>query len=388
MKILAVESDDERKAFLKMPIVLYKNDKNYIRPLDKDIESVFDPKKNKYFRHGSCIRYLLQDDNGKYIGRIAAFVNKRTAKSFDQPTGGVGFFDCIDDKNAAFLLFDSAKEWLKENGMEAMDGPVNFGDRDKWWGLLVDGFHAPCYCCNYNPPYYRQFFEEYGFDVYFKQYTYYRKVSDELAPTYMEKAKRILADKDYSFEHMRKENLEKYIEDFRVVYNKAWVKHAGVKEMTPVQAKSIMEQLRPILDEQIVWYTYFKGECVGFFVNIPELNQLFVKYVNGRLDLIGKLKLLYHKWRGSSKTMYGIVFGITPEHQKKGVEVAMIVSAAKTIQDKNKVPYEDFQMNWIGDFNPRMMNVAEQIGGRIYKTHHTYRFLFDRTKEFKRHPML
>lgn len=388
MTIQEVQDKKTEKAFLELPLSLYKNDPNFIRPLDKDIAFVFDKEKNKYFRHGECIRWILIDGDGKTIGRIAAFINRKTAKTFDQPTGGLGFFESVENKEAAFLLFDTAKTWLQEKGMEAMDGPINFGDRDKWWGLLVDGFYQPCYCSNYNPPFYQRYFEEYGFEIYFKQYTYYRKVRKQLAPSYLEKANIILDNKDYHFEHMRLKNLPKYIEDFRTVYNKAWVNHAGVREMSTLQAKAIMGQLKPILDEQIVWYTYFKGECVGFFINIPELNQLFVKHVNGKLNLIGKLKFLYHKWMKTSKAMYGIVFGITPEHQRKGVEVAMIVSAARTIQDKNKVPYEDIQMNWIGDFNPKMMNVAEQIGGEIYKTHHTYRYLFDRTKEFKRHPKL
>lgn len=388
MIIQEVQDKKTGKAFLELPLSLYKNDPNFIRPLDKDIAYVFDKDKNKYFRHGECVRWILTDIKGKIIGRIAAFINRKAAKTFDQPTGGLGFFESIENKDAAFLLFDTAKKWLQEKGMEAMDGPINFGDRDKWWGLLVDGFYPPCYCSNYNPPYYQKYFEEYGFEIYFKQYTYYRKVRKELASSYLEKANIILNNKDYHFEHMRLKNLPKYIEDFRTVYNKAWVNHAGVREMSTLQAKAIMHQLKPVLDEQIVWYTYFKGECVGFFINIPELNQLFVKHVNGKLDFIGKIKFLYHKWMKTSKAMYGIVFGITPDHQKKGVEVAMIVSAARTIQDKNKVPYEDIQMNWIGDFNPKMMNVAEQIGGEIYKTHHTYRYLFDREKPFKRHAKL
>lgn len=387
MYLQEVSDKKAAKEFLLFPLSIYKNDPNYIRPLDKDVEFVFDKEKNKYFRHGECVRWLLKDEQGKVIGRIAAFINKKSLKSFDQPTGGVGFFECIENKEAAFKLLDTAKDWLAERGMEAMDGPINFGDRDKWWGLLVDGFYPPCYCCNYNPKYYQDFFEEYGFEVYFKQYTYYRHLDTALSDSYMEKAQRILQNPDYTFEHMRIKNLPKYIEDFRTVYNKAWVKHLGVKEMTPAQAKVIMGQLKPILDEKIVWYAYYKGECVGFYVNIPELNQLF-KYVNGKLDLIGKLKFLYHKWRKDNKTMYGIVFGISPEHQKKGVEAAMIVAASKVLLHKKQVSYEDFQMNWIGDFNPKMMNVAEQIGGKIYKTHHTYRYLFDRTKEFKRHAII
>jgi hypothetical protein len=58
------------------------------------------------------------------------------------------------------------------------------------------------------------------------------------------------------------------------------------------------------------------------------------------------------------------------------------------VQDRSKVQYEDFVMNWIGDFNPRMMAVAEQIGGRIWRTHATFRYLFDREKEFKRAPII
>src|SRR6476661_10448009 len=251
MRILEVNDKITAKAFLHLPLSLYKTDPCFIRPLDKDIKSVFDPQKNKYFRHGDCIRWILVNDKNETIGRVAAFVNNKTLKSYDQPTGGIGFFECVANKDVAFLLFDTAKDWLKKQGIQAMDGPVNFGERDKWWGLLVDGFHEPCYCCNYNPPHYQQYFEDYGFEVYFKQHTYYRKVRAELAPAYQDKANLIFNNPDYHFEHLKLKNLPKYIEDFRTVYNKAWVKHEGVKGMTALQAKSIMQHLKPVLDEQI-----------------------------------------------------------------------------------------------------------------------------------------
>lgn len=388
MKLIQVNNHALARHFLHFPLSLYKNDPNFIRPLDKDIEQVFDEKMNKQFRGGACCRWILQTAAGETIGRIAAFVNKKTSASFEQPTGGMGFFECINDQQAAFMLFDAAKNWLKEQGMEAMDGPVNFGDRDKWWGLLIDGFYPPCYCCNYNPPYYRSFFEAYGFEVYFKQYTYFRLVNEKLAPQYYDKAAHILNNTDYTFEHLKKDQLEKFTEDFRTVYNKAWVKHTGVKEMPSAQASHMMGKLKYVLDERIVWFAYFKGEPIGFFISIPELNQLFVRYVDGRMNLLGKLKFIWHKYIGTCKAMYGIAFGIVPRHQRKGVETALIVAAARIVQDKRKVLYTDLQMNWIGDFNPKMMNVAEQIGGRIYKTHHTYRYLFNPEKEFKRHPMI
>ncbi len=372
------------KEFVEVQPNLYKSDPNYIRPLDADVENVFNKSINKYYEEGKCIKWILKDDGGKAIGRIAAFINPLTACTFDQPTGGIGFFECINDKNAAFLLFDAARNWLKLNNMDAMDGPVNLGSRERWWGLLVKGSHPPCYCCNYNPPWYQNFFEEYGFEVFFKQYTYIRSVKEPLKQIYYDVAERVLKKGNYSFRNFEKKRMDAYIEDFRHVYNKAWVNHEGVGEMSFGEAKKIITSLIPVIDERIAWFAYYEDEPVGFFLSIPELNQLFVRYAHGRLNLMGKLRLLSNKWTGKCRTMYGLVFGIIPEHQKKGVEIAMIVSAANSLL-KNKA-YDDIQMNWIGDFNPRMMHVAEQIGARVYKTHHTYRYLFDRSVEFKRHP--
>jgi hypothetical protein len=156
--------------------------------------------------------------------------------------------------------------------------------------------------------------------------------------------------------------------------------------MTKEEADKTIRSMKPVIDEHIAWFAYHRGQPVGFFLSVPELNQLFVKYAKGKLTLPVKLRLLYNKLTGRCKTMYGLVFGVIPQHQKKGVEVAMIVSASNALL-KSKA-YEEVQMNWIGDFNPRMMHIAEQIGAKVYKTHHTYRYLFDREAEFKRHPLI
>ncbi|WP_207422153.1 hypothetical protein [Desertivirga brevis] len=386
MKLIEVQTNEQQRKFLELPLFIYQNDKKYIRPLDEDIERVFDPEKNQLLREGKCRRWLLQDVNGKFIGRIAAFINPLTFGVEFEKVGGMGFFECINSHSAANLLFEVAKGWLLEQGAEVMEGPINFGSRERWWGLLVDGFYSPCYCSNYNPPYYKDLFEYYGFKLYFKQYTYHRKVREPLKPALLAVSERVCRNKDYQFQHFKMDKLDKFAGDFQEVYNKAWVNHQGTEEMSLEQAKNLVYSLKPVIDEQIIWFAYYKNDPIGFFISLPELNELFVKYVGGKLDTFGKLRLLYNKWRGNSKTMFGLVFGIIPEYQRKGIEVALIVSAAHEISRKTN--YSDIQMNWIGDFNPRMMQVAEQIGAKIYKTHHTYRYLFDRGKEFNRHPLI
>ncbi|MCB0736174.1 MAG: hypothetical protein KDC92_01580 [Bacteroidetes bacterium] len=385
MDIIEVNSPELAKEFLMLPVRLYKGDKNYIRPLNKDVDDVFDQKKNKFFRHGELCRWLLKD-NGQYIGRIAAFINNRTAKANDQPTGGMGFFECTNNQEAANKLFDTCRDWLAERGMEAMDGPINFGERDKFWGMLIEPFDPPTYNMNYNFPYYQELIENYGFQVYFKQFTYFREFQAPIEPEYAEKAKRIQADTDYTFEFINKKDLPTWAEHFRTVYNSAWGgSHKNFKGMHKEQAMAIMKTMKPVMIDELVWFGFYKGEPICFFIMLPELNHIF-KHVNGKLDLIGKLKFAWYRYVKTIRHTYGVVFGVVPQHRGKGVEGAMVLSAAKYLQPKDK--YRTLEMNWIGDFNPKMIKIVEAVGGKKYRTYHTYRYLFDREKEFKRYPMI
>ncbi len=388
MKIIEVSSPQEKKEFLNFPVHLYKKEPYWIRPLDKDIESVFDRVKNKTFRHGECVRWILKNESGDVIGRIAAFVNEKTLnKGNEQPTGGVGFFECINDKAAAFLLFEQSKSWLQARGVEAMDGPINFGNRDRWWGLLIEGFdQEPNYQCNYNFDYYKDLFEAYGFQVYFYQFTFGRSVIGEISPRLYEKASITAANPDYEFRHIRKNEIPKLPEYILTIYNKAWANRRDIPELTMAQAKLIVKQMKPIMDIRLLYFGFFKGEPVSFFLSLPEINQIF-KYVNGRLDWIGKIKFLWHTLRKTNRKAFGILFGVVPEHQGKGLDGAMVLNSKRVLQVEYK-RYDYYEMNWIGDFNPKMINVVEQVDANVTKRHATYRKLFDETKPFKRAPIV
>ena len=152
MELTEVKSARDKKDFLDVARFIYRNDPNWVCPLDTVIESVFDPAQNIFFSHGEATRWVLKDDAGNFLGRVAAFINNKKAFGFDQPTGGMGFFECIDDKEAAFTLFDTCKQWLTDRKMQAMDGPINFGENDNFWGLLVECLTLPAFGMQYNPP--------------------------------------------------------------------------------------------------------------------------------------------------------------------------------------------------------------------------------------------
>src|SRR6476661_6418258 len=255
MQLIEVTSPVLEKEFLKTNVVINQNNLAYIRPLDKDIRDVFDPKKNKSFRFGKAIRWVLKNEQDELIGRIAAFTNKKYKNKGDDVTvGGIGFFDCINDQEAANLLFDTAKAWLEKQGMQAMDGPINFGERDRWWGLVVKGFQEPLYGMNYNPPYYQQLFEHYGFQVFFNQICFGLDPKAPLHEKIWQRHALYAGNPAYKVLCIDKKKLPKFAADFTTVYNKAWAGHGGLKELRREQVEKMFTQMKPVMDERVIWF--------------------------------------------------------------------------------------------------------------------------------------
>lgn len=393
MRLVEVNTVDTAKQFIRVNYLLQKDDPNYIRPLNKDIVTVFDPQKNKAFRHGEVARWILKDNNNNLIGRIAAFVNNRYKNKGDTiPVGGMGFFECINNQQAANLLLDTAKTWLQEKGMEAMDGPINFGERDRWWGLLVEGFTPPVYGLNYNPPYYQQLLENYGFKPFFNQVCFALDVRKPLQEKFFTRHAAIAADENFSAAHIQRNRIEKFAADFTTVYNKAWAGHGGIKQLDEKVVINMFNAMKPVLDERICWFAYYKNEPVAIWINLPDLNQWF-KYLNGRFGVLEKLYFLWIKLTRRNKKFTGLVFGVVPEFQGKGIDAYIIVEGSKTIQNlqadgsMGKPIYDEYEMQWIGEFNPKMISVAESLGTYRSRKLVTYRHMFD-TSTHPMHPAL
>ena len=364
----------------------------WVCPLDNDIRNVFNPERNKKFNNGEAIRWTAFDcATGEAVGRIAAFYENNASDDYEQPTGGCGFFECIDSQQVANMLFDACRDWLKSKGMEAMDGPINFGSRDAWWGLLVDGFqYQALYTNPYHQPYYKALFENYGFQNYFNQNTYvWRAESGVLSEVALEKARRVLSNPEYQIKDVTNTDLSEAAENLRTIYNKAWALFTGVKPMSEQEAQKLMQTLKPIIDPNLIYFAYHNDVPIGFFVMVPDLNCVIGKF-GGRFGIIEKLRLMWElKVRKSCDRVFGIIFGITPEYQGKGIESAIMTYILENYIQTGRSPYKTFEFAWIGDFNPVMNRMIERyVCATKHKMHTTYRFLFDRTREFHRCPRL
>jgi len=384
MHLIEVTNKDTIQWFHELPLQIYNLDSNYIQPIQQDIERLFVKDKNHLLLTGDAIRYIITDKDGSTVGRIAAFYAHQPGSSTIK-NGGFGFFECIESQEVAVMLFDAAKAWLMAKGFNAMDGPINFGDRDKWWGLLVDGFDSPVYGMNYHQPYYKSLFENYGFKTYFEQYTYVLERSTNLPPIVYRIKQRLQDRNKVKFVTADHRNLKKFADDFRSIYNQAWADQEDFMPMTAIQSDKIMRDIKPIMDPELLIFAYVDDKPAGFFIGLPDANQL-LKYAGGNLNVRGLLNVMVHKPFVKMERINGVVFGVVPAYQNKGVEAGMAAYMHEIVNNSNK--YTHVELLWIGDFNKKMLNFVAHIQAKQNRTLITYRKIFDDTIPFQRCPVI
>ena len=385
MNIIPVNDKKTRKDFLDVARHIYRNHDTWVCPLDVEIDSIFDPEINIFYGHGEATRWILRDSGKVLIGRIAAFINHKANEQHDQPTGGVGFFECINDEKAASLLFDTAKNWLAERGMEAMDGPVNFGETDKYWGLLVEGFTHPSYEIAFNHEYYQALFENYGFQTYYKQEGFHLDVSKPLPERFMKIAAWVAKKPGYEFRHFKWGKAQEFVNDFTEVFNITWPTFKP--DFTPLKPEYIyktIKKAKAIIEEEFVWIAYFEGKPIAIYLMYPDVNQI-LKHLNGKLNLMNKLRFLYLKKRKTMTRARGVLMGGVPKYQGMGIEAAIILKLEEVFRRKSH--YKEIEFSWVGDFNPKMRKVFMSVGSVSAKHYITYRYLFNREAKFRRYPI-
>lgn len=372
MVITEVRDKKTAKEFLNLPRKIYENDPVWVCPLDKDIKKIFDPRQNNFHQHGRVTRWIARDSNGNTIGRIAAFVNDKKAYTFPQPTGGVGFFECINDQKVAFELFETAQNWLKNQGMEAMDGPINFGENDSFWGLLIEGFTHPSYGMNYNPPYYKELFDAYGFVAMYEQITNHLEVNKPFPERFTKIAEWVSKKPGYSFKHLESKNIEKYASDFMEIYNDAWQDFENFAPIDKATIYQSFKKMKAIMDERLIWFSYINDEPAAFVIILPDANQI-IKPLKGKLGILEKIQFLYYRWKGVSR-MRAVAMGTKKAFQKHGLESAMFIKLKEYVLPLNQ--YQELELSWVGDFNDKMLSIHEATGASFGKKHLTMRKIF------------
>ncbi|PSR13404.1 MAG: hypothetical protein DA408_17460 [Bacteroidetes bacterium] len=358
MQLKEVTTPADWKAFHQVPHYIYARDPHWIAPLQGDVENVFNADKNKALESGQAKQWVLYNDAGRAIGRIAAFIDARRNAQRDRREGGIGFFECVNDAAAANRLFDEAEAFLLRAGMDTIHAPVNFGERDKFWGLLIKGWHPPLYHENYHPPYYRAFLDQRGYLPMEQIFTFGGQVEDIAYQRLTTIADRVRERYHVQSRSIRINDLRGEGEYLAQVYNEAFASMPHFKPLEGVQLYKMLKQLKPVMDPLLTCIAFADGKPVGFCALMPDIN-LSLKFAKGQLKWWKMPRFFFNLKMSKPKLVKGVAFGIHPEYQRKGVFSEMVDFLATVDDGANPKKYDALGLATIRGGNYAMLNSAK-----------------------------
>ena len=278
-----------------------------------------------------------------------------------------GFFECVNDQQTANMLFDSAKQWLREKGFNTMRGPANPSSNDEY-GLLIEGFNdSPRILMTYNPEYYISLCENYGL-VKAKDLNAFKLETDKVLSS--EKLKRV-ADiarqrSGLKISQIDMKKFDSELDKVKYVYNKAWAPNWGFVPMTEEEIDAMAKDFKAIIEPSLLLFGEIDGKLVGFALVVFDYNFIF-KQMNGRLFPFGIIKLLTQKKKIPWARI--VTLGIIPEYQKRGLDAVFYYEIVTRAAKLNIFLGE---ASWVLEDNEMMNRGLEVMNAHPYKKYRIY----------------
>lgn len=360
-----VVSKQDLKDFIMLPWKIYKGDPNWVPPLISQQKATFNKKKHPFFEHSSA-GFFIARRGKEAVGTIVAILNNRHNEVHHENVGFFGFFETVPDYAVAQALLDRVMDWAREKKLNYVRGPENYSQNEVC-GLLVDGFDTPpVIMMAHNPPYYKDYLERYGFTKAMDLWAYCMDKNTPISDRVIRVVERIKCRSQVTFRTINKKNLEQEIEKVKYVYNHAWEKNWGFVPLTDHEIDYIAEELKPIIDPDIVFFAEVDGKPVGFSLAVPDINQALIK-LNGRLFPFGIFKLLYHSRKINRLRV--IIMGVIQEYRGKGIDSVFYLETYRRGIAKG---YHWGEFSWILENNDPMNTALRNIGAKVYKTYRIY----------------
>ena len=351
--------------FINLPWTIYKNDQNWVPPLKLAVKELFKPT-HPFYEVGE-IQLFLAYKNNELVGRIAAIINHAHNKFWEDKIGFWGFFESTNDQNVSTALIETAEAWLKEKGMNKFRGPVNPSTNYEC-GLLVEGlFDPPQIMMTYNPDYYENHLSSLGYGKVKDLIAYSIDLSFVMPEKITRIADRIEKSKKVTYRFINKKNWSKEVDLMLEIYNKAWEKNWGFIPMTEKEFLHTANDLKNVVDENLIMFVLVDGKEAGFIVCLPDYNQVFKKIPNGKLLPTGIFKLLTAKKYINRVRV--ITLGVMEEYRRMGLETLLY---SKMHEQLKAHKFEEAEMSWILEDNLNMNKPLLTMGAKPYKTYRIY----------------
>lgn len=366
IEILPLTTRKDFKDFIKLPWKIYQDDPHWVPPLIADMKRQFNRDKHPFFQHSEA-EFFLAKRHGEVVGRIAAILNNNHNAYHNERTGFFGFFECMNDAEAAQELLECAQTWLKERDMITMRGPTNYSTNETC-GFLVEGFGSPpVVLMPYNPQYYLELMEDFGLKRVKYLYAYYFDRDMPMPERFVQFAEKTLADKSINLRTLNLKDLWNEVKRVKAVYDDAWSDNWGFVPMTDAELAHMAAELKPVVDPDIVYFADVDGDIAGFSLSLPDFNVI-LKEINGRLFPFGIFKALW--MRKKIRRIRVITLGVRHKYQnKRGLAPAFYYETYRRGKAKG---YALAEFSWILEDNVLMNRALQGLGAKLYKRYVMY----------------
>ena len=369
--IQEVATQKDLRAFVRLPWRVYRGDPNWVPPLISERLDYLNPEKNPFYRHAEVSLFLARRDR-RVVGTIAAFVNRRTVEHLGEPVGGFGFFEVFEDYAVAEQLLDTARQWVKERGMNILRGPTNFTNNDSP-GVLIAGADCPPVMLEaHTPSYYRTFLERYGMEKHGDVFAW-RAFREQVGED-MEKVPPVIlrvadAARQRSKATIRKVDLTRWEEEVTTachIFNATLTHLPDHVPIAEAEFLRMANQMRTFVDPDLALIAEVDGQPVGFCVSLPDINRVLI-HLDGRLFPLGWLRFWWYKRRIDVVTFK--LMGILDEYRRRGIDALLYLQSVQTMFDKG---YKWLDGSLTSEHNTIVIRLAERMGTERYKHYRIY----------------
>lgn len=369
VQVTPVRGAADRTAFIRLPYSLYRDDPNWVPPLEMERRDFLDPKKNPFFDYAEVELFLARRGQD-VVGRVAAIKNPRHMEFHGTKEGFFGLFECVNDAGVARGLLDAASAWLKARGIDTVLGPANFSSNQDW-GLLVEGYESPpALMMPYNPAYYAGLLETCGFTKAKDLFAFELSASTPPPEKVARIAEKIRQREGVTVRPVNLKDFPAEVARIKQIYNAAWEKNWGFIPFTDREFEHMAKEMKAIVRPELLLIAEVKGEPVAFSMTLPDANAAF-KAANGRLTTFGlpiglvKLVLASRKL----KRLRLLTLGIKEGYRRRGLDAILYLDTLRTAKE---LGYTGGEISWTLEDNHLVNRAIESMGGQRSKTYRVF----------------
>jgi ribosomal protein S18 acetylase RimI-like enzyme len=374
-KVIEISGSADIEKFIKFPgkHIFGKSD-YWVPPLISQEIKRFDSAKCDYYSYGSSKLFAAINEKGKWVGRIACFINSKYIEKTKRTEGFFGFFDSINDPDVARVLFASIVEEFNRNNITEVVGPVNFSTNEES-GLLIDGFDiSPTFMTNYSKPYYKDLLENLDFQKFVDLYAFEWKSGFAFPVQFHRIVEAVKKRSSVKIRRFEKKNFRKELDNLWPVYNESFRDVWGFTPLTREEFEEMGNSFKFFADYDLIMIAELNGKVIGLGLILPDINIL-IKKINGKLFPFGIFTLLTQK--DKMKSLRLNVLAVLPEYRNLGVAAMLIDNLVNTVEKKK---YHGCELSVVLESNIEMIRLLKTLN---FKTTRTFRIYRSKTENLK-----